>query len=95
MLRQARPGAFLAAFFLLSFSLTAAASKPNLVVFLVDDLGVMDTSVPFITDASGRAQRQPLNHFYRTPAMERRAARGVRFNNYCAMSVCSPTRIAI
>ena len=95
MLRQTRPGAFLAAFFLLGFSLTAAASKPNLVVFLVDDLGVMDTSVPFITDASGRAQRQPLNHFYRTPAMERLAARGVRFNNFCAMSVCSPTRIAI
>ena len=95
MLPQTRPGAFLVAFFLLGFSLTAAASKPNLVVFLVDDLGVMDTSVPFITDTSGRAQRQPLNHFYRTPAMERLAARGVRFNNFCAMSVCSPTRIAI
>ena len=27
--------------------------------------------------------------------MERLAARGVRFNNFCAMSVCSPTRISI
>ena len=27
--------------------------------------------------------------------MERLAARGIRFNNFCAMSVCSPTRISI
>ena len=27
--------------------------------------------------------------------MERLAARGIRFNNFCAMSVCSPTRISL
>ena len=27
--------------------------------------------------------------------MERLAARGIRFNNFYAMSVCSPTRISI
>ena len=74
---------------------TLAADQPNIVVFLVDDMGVMDTSVPFLTDAEGKPKRYPLNEFYRTPAMERLAGRGIRFNQFYAMSVCSPTRISI
>ena len=74
---------------------SAVDSKPNIVVFLVDDMGVMDTSVPFLTDETGKPKRYPLNDYYRTPNMERLAAQGVRFNNFCAMSVCSPTRISI
>lgn len=90
----------LSSFSLFICSLSAAdgsksRSQPNVVVFLVDDMGVMDTSVPFLTDKSGKAKRYPLNDYYRTPNMERLAARGVRFNNFCAMSVCSPTRISI
>lgn len=73
----------------------AAAPPPNIVIFLVDDMGVMDTSVPFLTDASGQPKRHPLNDYYRTPNMDRLAARGVRFNHFYAMSVCSPTRICI
>ncbi len=73
----------------------AAAERPNIVVFLVDDMGVMDTSVPFLTDAAGQPKRYPLNDYYRTPNMDRLAARGIRFNNFYAMSVCSPTRICI
>lgn len=73
----------------------SAASRPNIVVMLVDDMGVMDTSLPFLTDADGKPKRYPLNDWYRTPNMERLAAKGVRFNNFCAMSVCSPTRISI
>ncbi len=73
----------------------AATVKPNIVIMLVDDMGVMDTSVPFLTDETGRPRRYPLNHFYRTPNMERLARRGIRFNDFNAMSVCSPTRIAI
>jgi len=76
-------------------ALHAAESKPNVIIFLVDDMGVMDTSVPFLTDAAGKPKRYPLNDYYRTPNMERLAARGIRFNNFYAMSVCSPTRIAI
>ena len=68
---------------------------PNIVVFLVDDMGVMDTSVPFLTGEDGRPVRYPLNDYYRTPNMERLAARGIRFSNFMAMSVCSPTRISI
>ncbi|MCA9073157.1 MAG: sulfatase-like hydrolase/transferase, partial [Planctomycetaceae bacterium] len=70
-------------------------SQPNIVVFLGDDMGVMDTSVPFLTDEAGKPKRYPLNDYYRTPNMERLAAKGIRFNNFYAMSVCSPTRISI
>jgi len=73
----------------------AAPRQPNIIVFLVDDMGVMDTSVPFLTDENGQPVRHPLNDWYRTPSMERLAERGIRFNNFYAMSVCSPTRISI
>ena len=72
-----------------------AVEHPNIVVFLVDDMGVMDTSVPFLTGEDGEPKRYPLNDYYRTPNMERLASQGVRFNNFYAMSVCSPTRISI
>ena len=54
-------------------------------------MGVTDTSVPFLTSEDGRPVRYPLNDYYRTPNMERLAARGIRFSNFMAMSVCSPT----
>ena len=73
----------------------SALARPNIIVFLVDDMGVMDTSVPFLTDKSDAPKRYPLNDYYRTPNMERLARRGIRFNNFYAMSVCSPTRISI
>ena len=72
-----------------------SADHPNIMVFLVDDMGVMDTSVPFLTDDKGEPKRYPLNDWYRTPAMERLADHGIRFNQFYAMSVCSPTRISI
>ena len=72
-----------------------APPPPNIVMFLVDDMGVMDTSVPFLTGEDGRPVRHPLNDYYRTPNMEHLAAQGIRFNNFMAMSVCSPTRISI
>ena len=33
----------------------SAVEKPNIIVFLVDDMGLMDTSLPFITDSLGNA----------------------------------------
>ena len=30
-----------------------AQERPNIIVFLVDDMGLMDTSVPFLTDENG------------------------------------------
>lgn len=90
-----------ASFFLTALSVflfascSAESSRPNIIVFLVDDMGVMDTSVPFLTDSEGKAKRYPLNDYYRTPSMERLAKQGIRFNQFYAMSVCSPTRISI
>ncbi len=87
-------------FLLTCFGLAAGVSaseadRPNIIVMLVDDMGVMDTSVPFLTDEQGQPKRYPLNEYYRTPNMQRLANQGIRFNNFCAMSVCSPTRISI
>ena len=73
----------------------ADPAPPNIIVFLVDDMGVMDTSVPFLTDAAGKPKRYPLNDYYRTPTIARFAERGIRFNNFYAMSVCSPTRVSL
>ena len=76
-------------------ALLVANEQPNIMVFLVDDMGMMDTSLPFLTDEDGSPKRYPLNDYYRTPNMERLAAQGIRFNQFYAMSVCSPTRISI
>src|SRR6056297_3105217 len=73
----------------------AEPARPNVVVFLVDDMGIMDTSVPFLTDQSGEPKIYPLNEYYRTPNMQRLAKQGIRLNQFYAMSVCSPTRISI
>ncbi len=72
-----------------------AAERPNILVFLVDDMGVMDTSVPFVVDANGKPSSQPLNRFYQTPAMQRLANNGVRFTHFYANSVCSPSRASL
>jgi arylsulfatase A-like enzyme len=79
---------------ILTFSIMAA-KKPNIIIFLVDDMGMMDTSVPFITDANNKAQIQDLNKYFKTPAMEKLASKGIRFNQFCAQSVCSPSRASI
>ncbi|CAA6677863.1 MULTISPECIES: sulfatase [unclassified Lentimonas] len=73
----------------------SAAKKPNIIVFLVDDMGVMDTSVPFLTDDAGDPVVYPLNEWYRTPSMARLAAQGTRFSTFYAQSVCSPTRATL
>ena len=70
-------------------------SNPNVMIVLVDDMGLMDTSVPFLIDKDGAAVEHPLNQWYRTPNMERLAKRGVRLSEFYAMSVCSPSRISL
>lgn len=66
-----------------------APRRPNLLLFLVDDMGWQDTSVPFWTEAT------PFNRHYRTPNMERLARTGIRFTNAHAHPVCSPTRTSL
>ncbi|KAB7529057.1 sulfatase-like hydrolase/transferase [Flagellimonas olearia] len=64
-------------------------SQPNIVLFLVDDMGWQDTSVPFWN------KRTPFNDLYHTPNMERLAAEGMKFTQAYATPVCSPTRISL
>ena len=68
---------------------------PNIIVFLVDDMGPMDTSVPMLTDATGKPVKHPLNEWYKTPNLEKLAQNGIRFSTFYAQSVCSPSRISI
>ena len=44
-----------------------AQRKPNIILFLVDDMGWQDTSLPFWKDTTD------LNRIYETPNMERLA----------------------
>lgn len=59
-----------------------AAPKPNVVLFLVDDMGWKDCT-PYGST------------YYETPNMEKLAKRGLRFTNAYAMPLCSPTRASI
>ncbi|MBN8457170.1 MAG: sulfatase [Verrucomicrobia bacterium] len=66
----------------------AAERRPNIIFFLVDDMGWQETSVPFHTETTA------LNRRYRTPNMERLAASGMKFTQAYAYAVCSPSRIS-
>ena len=63
--------------------------KPNLVFFLVDDMGWQETSVPFHSELT------ELNRRYHTPNMELLAESGMKFTQAYACAVCSPTRISL
>lgn len=82
----------LAVLALVAFALNAAGQpsfgkethnrKPNIVFFLVDDMGWMDS--------------QPYgSKYYDTPNMQRLADQGIRFTSAYAMPLCSPTRASI
>ena len=65
-------------------------NQPNIIVFLVDDLGWQDTSVPFHIEVT------PFNERYNTPNWELLASRGTKFTNaYAAGPVCTPTRTSL
>lgn len=66
-----------------------AQNKPNIVLFLVDDMGWQDCSVPFWTKITA------WNKKYRTPNMERLAKEGLKFTDAYANPVCSPSRISL
>ena len=78
-------------FFIVLLSITAsqAQERPNIILFLVDDMGWQDTSLPF------GEKKTALNKRYRTPNMERLASEGMKFTNAYATPVCTPTRVSI
>lgn len=63
------------------FEVTAPADAPNVVIVLIDDLGMGATS----------AFGGPIQ----TPTMDKLANSGLRYNNFNTTSLCSPTRMAI
>ena len=65
----------------------APKEQPNIILFLVDDMGWQDTSLPFWT------QRTKYNDTYHTPNMERMATQGKMFTQAYACSISSPTRV--
>lgn len=73
----------------------AAEDRPNLLVFLVDDMGWQDTSLPFYHDAEGKPVTTELNRRYRTPNMEALAARGMKFTRAYSDPVCTPSRVSL
>ena len=61
----------------------AAGNRPNIVIFIVDDMGWMDSTVYG-------------SRYYETPNVERLARLSVRFTNaYAAAPLCSATRASI
>lgn len=59
------------------------SSKPNIIMFVVDDMGWMDTTV------NG-------SQYYHTPNMERLASESMLFTDaYAASPLCSPTRLSL
>lgn len=65
------------------------SSKPNIILFMVDDMGWQDTSVPFWT------KKTPFNELYQTPNLERLASEGMKFTQAYATPVCTPTRVSL
>ena len=62
--------------------LIQATGKPNIILFLVDDMGWMD-STPY------------GSKYYETPNMERLSRQSMRFTDAYAHPLCSPTRASI
>src|SRR4051812_39838765 len=69
--------------FALAAQAAPAPDRPNVVVFLIDDIGAVDLG------CYG-------NTFHETPHIDRLARDGMRFTaGYSACTVCSPTRAAL
>ena len=65
------------------------AKRPNIILFMVDDMGWEDTSLPFWTE------KTHYNEVYETPNMERLARQGVMFTQAYASSISSPSRCSL
>ncbi|MCD6597993.1 MAG: arylsulfatase [Bacteroidales bacterium] len=63
------------------FNVTAPKDAPNVVIVLIDDLGIGATST--------------FGGPIKTPTMDKLASNGLRYNNFHTTALCSPTRMAI
>ncbi len=74
--------AFIVSFLLFTAGSAFTQERPNIIMFLVDDLGGRDLAVYG-------------NQFNETPNIDKLAEQGMTFNNAYAAPVCSPTRASI
>ena len=74
---------------LLAPSVAFAANKPNIVFFIIDDMGWVDSSVSYGEDV------YPNNLKFHTPNMQRLASQGVMLTNAYACPVSTPTRTSL
>lgn len=72
-----------------TFTEKKGKEKPNIIFFLVDDMGWQETSVPFWKE------KTMLNERYKTPNMETLASQGMMFTQAYACPLCSPTRVSL
>jgi arylsulfatase A-like enzyme len=79
---------FLLVFFVCVAS-RAQVKRPNIILFLVDDMGWQDCSLPFWDKPT------KFNDTYHTPNMERLAAKGMMLTNAYSNAVCTPTRVSL
>lgn len=63
--------------------------RPNIILFMVDDMGWQDTSLPFWKE------KTHYNEAYETPNMELLASQGMMFTQAYASSISSPTRCSL
>ena len=63
--------------------------RPNIILFLVDDMGWQDTSVPFWKE------KTHYNKIFETPNMERLASQGMMFTQAYACPLSSATRCSL
>jgi arylsulfatase A-like enzyme len=71
------------------FAQQKTSAHPNIIFFLVDDMGWQDTSVPFWDSIT------PANKKFHTPNMERLAKQSMKFTNAYANSICTPSRVSL
>ena len=74
---------------LLAPSVAFAANKPNIVFFIIDDMGWVDSSVAYGEEV------YPNNLKFHTPNMQRLASQGVMLTNAYACPVSTPTRTSL
>ena len=79
---------FLLVFFVCVAS-RAQVKQPNIILFLVDDMGWQDCSLPFWDKPT------KLNAIYHTPNMQKLAAKGMMLTNAYSNAVCTPTRVSL
>lgn len=64
-------------------------TKPNIIVFLVDDMGWQDGSLSLYKE------KTKWNYIYHTPNLEKLASQGMKFTNAYAAPVCTPSRVSL